>query len=153
MSFKICEKKIRAKRMGRKKKMHAPKNCDRRTRCTNSWSILTLKCNANTFCESWHRNSGQLPTDYLLSARVFLPNASVGNWVIRNVRQILLHVRNTRRTTFCWMRGKIKELLFIKVTVYFVPSLFAKNLNKARYNIYGNLLPVFSTEGSRLEEK
>ena len=26
------------------------------------------------------------------------------------------------------------------------PSLFAKNLNKARYNIYGNLLPVFSTE-------
>ena len=25
------------------------------------------------------------------------------------------------------------------------PSLFTKNLNKARYNIYGNLLPVFST--------
>ena len=37
----------------------------------------------------------------------------------------------------------------------FAPLLliFEKNLNKARYNICGNLLPVFSTEGSRLEDK
>ena len=41
------------------------------------------------------------------------------------------------------MRGKIKEHPFIS----------KQNLNKARYSIYGNLLPVFSTEGSRLEEK
>ena len=34
-----------------------------------------------------------------------------------------------------------------------LPFSFRKTLNKARYNIYGNLLPVFSTEGSRLEEK
>ena len=27
-------------------------------------------------------------------------------------------VRNTRRITLCWMRGKIKEHLFIKVIVY-----------------------------------
>ena len=33
------------------------------------------------------------------------------------------------------------------------PSLFAKNLNKARYNIYANLLPVFSTEVSKLVSK
>ena len=52
------------------------------------------------------------------------------------------------------MRGKIKEHLFIncKVTVY-LPFSFGNNLNEARYSIYGNLLPVFSNEGSRLEEK
>ena len=50
------------------------------------------------------------------------------------------------------MRGKIKEHLFIKVTVY-LPFSFRKNLNKERYSIYGNLLPVFSTEGFRLEVK
>ena len=32
------------------------------------------------------------------------------------------------------MRGKIKEHLFIEVTVY-LPFSFRKNLNKARYNI------------------
>ena len=47
------------------------------------------------------------------------------------------------------MRGKIKEHL--KVNVY-LPFSFRKNLNKARYRIYGHLLPVFTTEGSRLEE-
>ena len=50
------------------------------------------------------------------------------------------------------MREKIKEHLFIKGTVY-LPFSFPKNLNKERYSIYGNLLPVFSTEGFRLEEK
>ena len=43
------------------------------------------------------------------------------------------------------MRDKSKEHMFIKVTVY-LPSSFRKNLNKARYRIYGNLLPVFDTE-------
>ena len=50
------------------------------------------------------------------------------------------------------MREKIKEHLFIKVTVY-LPFSFRKNLNKERYSMYGNLLPVFSTEGFRLEVK
>ena len=42
---------------------------------------------------------------------------------------------------------------FLSKLLCIFPSLFAKNHNKARYNIYGNLLPVFSTEGSHLEEK
>ena len=50
------------------------------------------------------------------------------------------------------MREKIKEHLFIKVTVY-LPFSFRKNLNKERYSMYGNLLPVFSTESFRLEVK
>ena len=41
------------------------------------------------------------------------------------------------------MRGKIKENLFIKVAVY-LPFSFRENLNKARYSIYGNLLPVLA---------
>ena len=38
---------------------------------------------------------------------------------------------------------------------YWVFSLLfsEKNLNKAQNNIYGNLLPVISTEGYRLEKK
>ena len=45
-----------------------------------------------------------------------------------------------------------KEHMFIKVNVY-SPFSFRKNLSKARHSIYGNLLPGFSTESSRLEEK
>ena len=44
----------------------------------------------------------------------------------------------------------MNEHLFIKVTVYF-PFSFGKNLNNARYSIHGNLLPVFSTDGSPLD--
>ena len=51
------------------------------------------------------------------------------------------------------MRGKIEELLFIKVTVFFAPLFSKKKFSKARYSIYRNRLPVFSTEGSCLEEK
>ena len=46
----------------------------------------------------------------------------------------------------------MNEHLFIKVTVYFPFSLILeKNLNNARYSIHGNLLPVFSTDGSPLD--
>ena len=41
--------------------------------------------------------------------------------------------RNIRRTTLCWMRGKIEELLFIKVTV-FLPLSFRKK-NSAKQDI------------------
>ena len=52
------------------------------------------------------------------------------------------------------MWGKIKELLLIKGTGFFLPFSFQKkNLNETKYSIYRNRLPVFSTEGSRLEEK
>ena len=35
-------------------------------------------------------------------------------------------VRNARRTTLCWMRGKVKEQLSIKLTMYLPPSLLEK---------------------------
>ena len=62
-------------------------------------------------------------------------------------------VRNTRRTTLYAECGARLNSFYLSKLLCIFPSFFAKNLNKARYNIYGNLLPVFSTEGSRLEEK
>ena len=49
------------------------------------------------------------------------------------------------------MRGEIKELLFISYLVFAL--FFNKYLKKAKCSMFGNVLPVFSTEGSRLEEK
>ena len=93
-------------------------NRDSRSRCTNSWSNLTLKCKDNTFVkadaqieENCRRNM------HVLSARVFFPKASAArNWVIRNLR--LIQFRNTRGTTLSWMRGKVIERPFIKLTFY-----------------------------------
>ena len=39
-------------------------------------------------CEIWHNNKGQLPADYLLSARVFAQSLVARNGVIRNLRRI-----------------------------------------------------------------
>ena len=37
-------------------------------------------------CQSWLSNRVKLPTDYFLSARVFLPKALIAkNWVVRNL--------------------------------------------------------------------
>ena len=69
-------------------------------------------------CESWRTNRGKVPADYLLSSRVFLPKASVArNWVIRNIRWIQFAIQE-EQLTLCWMRGKIKEFLFIKLNLY-----------------------------------
>ena len=46
-------------------------------------------------------------------------------------------------------RARLNNFYLSKLLCIF-PSLFTKNLNKARYNIYENLLPVFRTEGSRV---
>ena len=107
--------------------------------CTNSWSNLSFKWNTNTFVKA-DTQIGENSRWTVLSARVFLPKASVAtNWVIRNLRRIQFVIQEARLNNFY-----LSKLLCI------FPSLFAKNLNKARYNIYGNLLPFFSTEGSRL---
>ena len=100
-------------------------NRDRRSRCTNSRSNLTLKCKDNTFVkadaqieENCRRNM------HVVSARVFFPKASAArNWVIRNLP--LIQFRNTRGTTLCWMRGKVKDFPFIKLDFLFV-LLFSK---------------------------
>ena len=50
------------------------------------------------------------------------------------------------------MRGKIKELLFIKLTLYLSLS-FQAYLNKAKYSIYENLSRAFSVAGFHYGEK
>ena len=51
---------------------------------------------------------------------------------------------------FLMHASEIKELLLLCIS----PFLFQRNLeNKAKYNIYGNVPQLFSTEGSRFAEK
>ena len=76
-----------------------------------------------------------------------MPKALVErNWVIRNLQGIQFAMQEDQAEC-----GKMNEHLFIKVTLYLPFSFRKKNLNKARYSIYGSLLPVFSTEGSPLD--
>ena len=70
-----------------------------------------------------------------------LKKASVArNWVIRNLRRILFGIQAEQLYAEWGARLNNFYLLRLLCTI---PSLFAKNLNKAGYNIYGNLLPVF----------
>ena len=39
-------------------------------------------------------------------------------------------VSTTRRTTLCWVRGNIKELLFMKLTLYLSPLFWKQILTK-----------------------
>ena len=48
------------------------------------------------------------------------------------------------------MRARWTNIYLSKLLCIF-PSLLEKNLNNARYSIHGNLLPVFSTDGSPLD--
>ena len=65
--------------------------------------------------------------------------------------------RNIRRTTLCWMRGKIEELLFIKVNVMgFGPTKREKNLHvmgfgptKREKNLQRMIIIRYSTSSSR----
>ena len=67
------------------------------------------------------------------------------NWIIRDLQQIQL-VLQEERLKLCWLRlwDDIEGLLFINVTVY-LPLSFRKKKypKKAKYSIYGNILPVF----------
>ena len=54
---------------------------------------------------------------------------------LSNLKPTMNTVRNTRGKTLRKIRGKIKELLFIKVTVY-LPFSFQTYLNKVKYGIY-----------------
>ena len=51
-------------------------------------------------------------------------------------------VRNARKTTLCWMQGKISTSIYQSYCIFVL--LFSKNLSKARYSMYGNLLPVLA---------
>ena len=53
-------------------------------------------------CESWRTNRGKLPTDHLISTRVFLPKASFArNWVIRNLRRIQFDMQEKQLYAEC----------------------------------------------------
>ena len=52
-------------------------------------------------------------------------------------------VRNTRKTTLCWMRGKINEFLFIKGTV-FMPFSFRKKISTKHNIIFTEIAYQFS---------
>ena len=77
-------------------------NRDRRTRCTNSWSTLTWKCNANIFVEvdAQMEENCRRTISYLKGysfPKLQLQEATANS------------ICNTRRTILCRMRGKIKH--------------------------------------------
>ena len=107
-------------------KFYMYKFCDHTTHLTKFWSNLTLTCYANT-CQSWRTNRRRVPTDYILSARVFWPNAR--NWVVRKLRRIQFALQEEQLYAECGVRLKKfhpSNLLCIS------PSLFATNINKAK---------------------
>ena len=56
-------------------------------------------------CESWRTNRGKLPTDYLLSVRVFWPKALVArNRVIRNLQRIQFAIQEEQLYAECGAR-------------------------------------------------
>ena len=85
-----------------------------------------------------------MPTDYLLSARVFLPKAILQETEYSSQHKkndLMLNAEQTERTPI-YQSYCVFAFHFLKT-----------NLNKAKYSTYRHRLPVFSTEGSRLEEK
>ena len=121
------------------------------SRCKNSWSNLTLKCNANTFVKVDARMEGNCrrTISYLLKG---ILAQSFSCKKLNNRKRTANTVRNTRRTTLCWMRGKIMNFYFSSL-LCICPSLFENYLNKANYIIYEKLSRVFSVAGFRFEEK
>ena len=73
------------------------------------WSNFTSQCNANVFVkvDAQIEEECRRTTSYLQ-----------GYSCPKLHCKKLSTIRNTRRTTQCWMRGRLKELLFIKVTVF-----------------------------------
>ena len=78
-----------------------------------------------------------------------MPKASVErNWEIRNLRRIQFTMQEEQLYTEC--RQDERTSVYQSYCVFSL--LFRKkNLNNARYSMYGNLLPVFNTEGSPLD--
>ena len=116
-------------------------NRDCKTRCTECWPNLTLKCNVNTFVKV----DGQIEEECRQTIS-YLQRYSCPKLYCKKLSYqtpTANKVRQTRRTTLCWMRGKIKELP-IKLIFVFV-SLFSKpTLTKQKYNIYEKPSTLFS---------
>ena len=89
------------------------------------WQNLTLKCYAYTFVKAQVEEECQQTIFYL---KGYSYPKFYYNKMNTNQKPTANTVSSTKRTTLGWMRGEIKKLLFIKVTVY-LPFLFEKNLN------------------------
>ena len=103
-------------------------NRDRRTRCTKCWSNVTLKCYANTFVKVDTRIEVECrqTISYLKGysyLKLYCKKQS-------NQKPTANIVSTTRRTTLCWVLGNIKELLFIKLTLYLSPLFWKQILTK-----------------------
>ena len=92
---------------------------DHKTRWTKCWWNLTLKWYAYTFVKAQVEEDCQRNIVYL--KRYSYPKLFC-NKMNNNRKPTANTVSSTKRTTMCWMRGEIKKLLFIKVTVY-LPSI------------------------------
>ena len=93
-----------------------------------------------------------MPTDYRLSARVFLPKALLQKKLSNQKPTAILQfaIQEEQRNAECGARLKnfhSSNLLCICL------SLLVTNLNKAKYSIYEKLSTVFSVAGFRFEEK
>ena len=122
-----------------------------KTRCTNSWSSLTLKCNANTFVK-------------------------VDAQTKENCRQAISHVQGSccpklqlqetglsktygeyslqrKKNNFMLNAGQDKKNFHSSNLLCICPSLFDTYPNKAKYSIYEKLSRVFSVAGFRFQEK
>ena len=90
----------------------------------NGWSNLTLKCYANTFVKVDARIEVECrQTISYLKGYSYLKKQS-------NQKLTANIVSTIRRTTLCWVRGNIKELLFIKLTLYLSPLFWKQILTK-----------------------
>ena len=100
----------------------------RRTRCTKCWSNFTLKCYANT--------SVKVDTRIEVECRQtisYLKGYSYLKLYCKkqsNQKPTANTVSTTRRTTLCWVLSNIKELLFIKLTLYLSPLFWKQILTK-----------------------
>ena len=111
--------------------------------------IFILKCNANTL---WKLT--QTGESYRLTIS-YLQGYSCPKLQLQETEKSETYGEYSsqyKKNNFNLNAGKMNDYLFIKVTMYLAFS-FRKNLNKAGYSIYEKLLPVFSNEGTRLEEK
>ena len=104
----------------------------RATRCTKSWSNIALKCYANTFVKVDAQNTGQLPTDYPLSKRVFLPKAPLQE--TSNQEPMVNTVGTTRRTTLCCCGLRLNNFYssnLLSINVPFIPRQILTKRNTA----------------------
>ena len=84
--------------------------------------------------ESWLTNRGKLQSSICKGIRILAQSFSCKK--LSNQKHAADTVRNTRkRTPLCWMRCKIKELLFIKLTLYLSLSFRNLSFKKTRQNI------------------